>query len=391
MKEQNNNKLYFYDKLNVSIHPLSLKFNSDAHEENFRYKFNLDHIILTRIGIVLASFLFIVYGLLDPYTYPTSYQHLWNIRGAIVLFLIVSFIFSFYEGYIIRMQSIAFIQAAYVGGGLVWLFTFPMENEYKYLFVTSYSILVIAIFVVFGFRFINAAISGTLFSMLMFILIYLEYSLLHTIYYILLFSSVAFMSAIAAYFLEINKRKSFLKDIYMETLLKEQKGLSMTDALTQIPNRRHFNFTFERELNRAKRANERMAFMMIDIDFFKLYNDEYGHLEGDEALKSVAKELKSILKRPSDFLFRLGGEEFGVIVDDADVIEYATLAEYMCKKIEKLEIAHTKSKVSDFVTISIGVHVRNADDDLDEDSFAQKADEALYQAKSQGRNRYCFG
>ncbi len=391
MKEQNREKLYFYDKLNVLIHPLSLKFNSIIHEKNFKYKFNADNLALTRIGMILTCLLFIAYSLFDPYAYPSSYHQLWTVRGAVVIFLMASFIFTFFEGYVAHMQGIAFIQALFVGGSLVYFFTFAMENDYKYLFVASYSIFIISIFVVFGFRFINAVISSGLFSVLTFIPIYMKFTPIYAAYFMLLFISVALVSAISAYFLELYKRKFFLKEVYINSLLKEQAGLSMTDDLTQIPNRRHFNYTFERELSRAKRAKESMAFMMVDIDYFKLYNDEYGHLAGDEALKRVAKELQSVLKRPSDFIFRLGGEEFGVIIDEGDAVESAALAEYMCNKIENLGIEHSKSLVSDSLTISIGVHVKNPEDDIEERAFTQKADDALYQAKNQGRNRYCFG
>lgn len=93
---------------------------------------------------------------------------------------------------------------------------------------------------------------------------------------------------------------------------KKLENVSYTDSLTTLHNRRYFNLVYERELKRAQRTHSYITFMMLDIDYFKQYNDTYGHLEGDYALKSVAKVLKDTLKRPSDYVFRLGGEEFGV-------------------------------------------------------------------------------
>jgi len=130
--------------------------------------------------------------------------------------------------------------------------------------------------------------------------------------------------------------------------------------------------------------------MILDIDFFKQYNDTYGHVEGDFALKSVAKVLKDTLKRPSDYVFRLGGEEFGVILSATNESDSATLARNICEAVKQRELRHEKSKVSNVVTISIGVACCVADDVLDNEILITKADEMLYTAKESGRDRYCI-
>lgn len=99
---------------------------------------------------------------------------------------------------------------------------------------------------------------------------------------------------------------------------KKLENVSHTDALTSPHNRRYFNYIYERELKHAKHTKYYITFMMLDIDFFKQYNDTYGHIEGDFTLKTVAHVLKSTLKRPSDYVFRLGGEEFGVLLLETD-------------------------------------------------------------------------
>ena len=169
---------------------------------------------------------------------------------------------------------------------------------------------------------------------------------------------------------------------------KKLENASYTDSLTGLHNRRYFNFIYDRELKRAKRNNTYITFMMLDIDYFKQYNDTYGHVEGDFALKSVAKVLKDTLKRPSDYVFRLGGEEFGVLLSDTDESSSAKLAREICDAVRARELKHENSKVCEFVTISIGVVCCVADEALDNEVLISRADEMLYEAKESGRDRY---
>ena len=171
---------------------------------------------------------------------------------------------------------------------------------------------------------------------------------------------------------------------------KKLENASYTDTLTGLSNRRYFNMVYERELKRAKRLKSYVTFMMLDIDFFKQYNDTYGHLEGDFALKSVAKVLKDKLKRPSDFVFRLGGEEFGILMMETDESNSANIAREICDAVRGREIKHEASKVNEFVTISIGVVCCVADDNLDDDLLLSRADSMLYKAKDSGRDTYCI-
>lgn len=169
---------------------------------------------------------------------------------------------------------------------------------------------------------------------------------------------------------------------------KKLENVSYTDVLTSLHNRRYFNFIYDRELKRAKRTKSYITFMMLDIDFFKQYNDTYGHIEGDFALKSVAKVLKDSLQRPSDYVFRLGGEEFGVILIDTDESSSAKLAREICDSIRGRKIKHETSKVNDYLTISIGIVCCIADEALNEDILISRADEMLYKAKDGGRDGY---
>ena len=168
---------------------------------------------------------------------------------------------------------------------------------------------------------------------------------------------------------------------------KKLENITYTDTLTSLYNRRYFNLIYEKEFKRAKRANSHITFMMVDIDFFKQYNDTYGHLEGDNALKAVAKVLQETLQRPSDYVFRLGGEEFGVLLSETNEPDSTKLAETICDAVRAREIEHKNSSVNEFVTISIGVICCVADDTLDDKNLLNRADEMLYEAKGSGRNR----
>jgi diguanylate cyclase (GGDEF)-like protein len=207
----------------------------------------------------------------------------------------------------------------------------------------------------------------------------------------ILFSILLGVLLISYYvFRSIQKDQSRL-EIATSRLKKANKKLesaSYTDSLTSLHNRRYFNIVYDREVKRAKREKSYITFMMLDIDFFKQYNDTYGHIEGDFTLKSVAKVLTDTLKRPTDFVFRLGGEEFGILLTNTDESNSAKLARDICNAIKAREIKHENSKVSEYVTISIGVVCCIADDALNDEVLLSRSDEMLYEAKRNGRDGY---
>lgn len=174
----------------------------------------------------------------------------------------------------------------------------------------------------------------------------------------------------------------------LKRMNKKLENVSYTDSLTSLHNRRYYNLVYERELKQAKREKNYITFMMLDIDYFKQYNDTYGHIEGDEALKSVAEVLKDTLKRPNDYVFRLGGEEFGVLLTKTDESSSAKLARDICDAVRAKQIEHKGSTVNQYLTISIGVVCCVADDALNDEILMSRADEMLYNAKETGRDMY---
>jgi diguanylate cyclase (GGDEF)-like protein len=160
--------------------------------------------------------------------------------------------------------------------------------------------------------------------------------------------------------------------------------LSYTDALTKIGNRRYFQEKFDQEWQRALRSGKEISLLFIDVDYFKLFNDSYGHTNGDNCLVQVAQTLKSCLKRPSDVIARYGGEEFVIILVETSNSDL--IAENCRSRIEELKIPHKESEVSSYVTISIGLGTVIPKKDISSNDFINKVDNALYVAKTEGRN-----
>lgn len=164
------------------------------------------------------------------------------------------------------------------------------------------------------------------------------------------------------------------------------ENLSTIDGLTGIPNRRSFNEYIEKSWRNSIRSGKPISLIMLDIDFFKSYNDNYGHIQGDECLIRVAKSLSLGLKRPLDFVARYGGEEFAVILPDTDSEGAVIFAEELRGNIEGVKLSHEFSQVSPYVTISLGVSSINPGQEDKVKEFVDKADKALYRSKSNGRN-----
>lgn len=163
------------------------------------------------------------------------------------------------------------------------------------------------------------------------------------------------------------------------------------DSLTGIANRRAFDERITNEIQRASRHKTPLALLIIDIDQFKPYNDHYGHLQGDQALKSVADAMFDQLQRNTDFIARYGGEEFVAVISATNEEKTKESMNQLLEAVRNLKIKHEPSEVEPYLTVSIGgyIHKPRADEDT-EDLIARmisKADSALYRAKSDGRNR----
>ena len=178
--------------------------------------------------------------------------------------------------------------------------------------------------------------------------------------------------------------------IHNITSKKLLEVISITDGMTGLFNRREFDNTFEKRLNLIKREETLLVFMMLDIDYFKLYNDNYGHQAGDFALKSVAKAIKSTFSRPDDIVYRLGGEEFGVLFSTLNKEGASIMAQKILDTINNLKLKHEFSNVGNYISVSLGVGIIQAthESTLNIENIYADVDETLYKAKDNGRNRY---
>lgn len=190
---------------------------------------------------------------------------------------------------------------------------------------------------------------------------------------------------ILAYIRDISKSREEEEKLQeMNRMLKE---LSTLDGLTGIANRRYFDDAFQQAWQISARDSSPLSIILFDIDYFKLYNDSYGHLGGDACLKGIASSLKPLFGNPGDVLARYGGEEFVVLLPGADSAAAREAAEAIKERIASLRIPHMGSKVSDYVTVSLGAATMIATPGLDRAGMVEYADKALYQAKLAGRNR----
>jgi len=241
-------------------------------------------------------------------------------------------------------------------------------------------VLAIGPFLVFGLRFRTAAV-----TVAMTLAVYTVAAVIFGLAAPLILRSCILLLAVAgacgvvARTLERSARARFLETHAMATLAQQ-------DALTGVKNRRVFDEELERLWQRAADRECVIAVLLADVDHFKAYNDRYGHQGGDRALRRVAQVLQTFVTRPQDLLVRYGGEEFAVLLFDVDAVEVEKLAERMRKAVVALALEHRDSGV-EVVTISIGVAIVEPSLERRARGAVQLADEALYQAKTRGRNR----
>jgi diguanylate cyclase (GGDEF)-like protein/PAS domain S-box-containing protein len=194
------------------------------------------------------------------------------------------------------------------------------------------------------------------------------------------------VDALIGFMFDISERKRNEDELLR--LQRELEALSYRDGLTNASNRRMFETMFEREWGAARRSQRPLSLILIDIDFFKEYNDALGHVAGDDCLREVARLLlKATARRPRDLVSRYGGEEFAVLLPETDVAAAQRMAEQCRRAVQDAAILHPRSKTAPHVTVSLGVSSITPQDCDDAKSFLNEVDKLLYKAKDAGRNR----
>ncbi len=178
-----------------------------------------------------------------------------------------------------------------------------------------------------------------------------------------------------------------LAKMLLEKANQELQYIAASDGLTNLANRRRFDEYLEQEWRRLAREKGVLSLILIDIDYFKKYNDTYGHLAGDDCLYKVANAIRDAVKRPADLVARYGGEEFAIILPNTDICGAFHVAEIVRQNVKSLQIPHKSSAVSQIVSLSIGISSIFPSHEFMSEKLIKQADEGLYQAKLEGRDR----
>ena len=196
------------------------------------------------------------------------------------------------------------------------------------------------------------------------------------------------VEALIGFMFDISERKK--TEQHLVRLQKQLEEYSYQDGLTGIANRRMFDSVLEREWASAQRSQLPLSLIILDIDFFKQYNDCYGHIKGDECLRQVAHTLSQAANRPRDFIARIGGEEFVWLLPETDAASARQVAQRCLHLIRQQQIEHAYSAVSNLLSLSLGVGTRIVKPDSTMLGFVEEVDKLLYQAKRNGRMRAEF-
>ena len=188
--------------------------------------------------------------------------------------------------------------------------------------------------------------------------------------------------------IEIKEREEAEKALKLAN--EELQRLATVDGLTQIPNRRYFDEKLKSEWNRLAREKKPLSLIIFDVDYFKQYNDFYGHLQGDACLIQIAELALHVIKRPADFIARYGGEEFVLVLPNTEQKGAITIAKSIMQKLQKRKIPHEKSYINKFVTVSIGISTVIPKAKSSPEELIDIADQALYISKQEGRNRISY-
>lgn len=193
------------------------------------------------------------------------------------------------------------------------------------------------------------------------------------------------VESLVGFMFDISERKRAEQEL--QRLHTELEALLLTDGLTGIANRRAFDPRLEMEWGDSRRSGKPLSLLMVDVDWFKPFNDNYGHVAGDECLKRIAAAIRGIARRPRDLAVRLGGDEFAVLLPEADEATAQALASELAQAVQAMRIPHGHGGAGEFASISVGACSRVATAGVDARSFVEQADRALYAAKRLGRGR----
>ncbi|KQE85029.1 MULTISPECIES: GGDEF domain-containing protein [Acinetobacter calcoaceticus/baumannii complex] len=360
----------------------------------FQYQNGAAYEFRYRAPIILILYIFLSFGIYQvlPSEQVLPWFSYYSWVGVIVF---IAWILSF-----IKKLNQYFDYYVGIGSALAVAITFILINviengQENVLFHAAMMYAIVIIYGAVGMRFYTAIFAGWI-GGLAGILVsnylngVIDWTFLNRTY---TFSS--FLGMTLAYATDRQHRENYLQNCMIELnrieLMQQAQQLSLLsqqDALTGLANRRYLDETLDNEWRRALRHETPLTIMMVDIDYFKAYNDTLGHLKGDECLKEIAIAISSIAARSGDLVARYGGEEFLLLFPMTNAQQALIQVERLMSAINKIAIKHPCSDVSPYVTISVGVAttIPRLNDSIS--AFVARADHALYKAKTNGRNQY---
>jgi len=337
---------------------------------------NRQKLAALKSSLLLAIFISIVFAVLD---FKENNQPLATIQSCAGVVYISLFLLIIRSDKHMNTVSLIFLSFFFT----TLLFFYYSTRTHETVFMWT----VICCFLV---QFFTDIKTGTIFSI---IIVFITTIFIFRRYYIdpvsmpivalsqLIFVNLA--ALIFSFFYELRRVKA---EQALNNANRQLENMATHDGLTGLYNRRFFNDVLKKEWLRMQRANQPLSLILSDIDYFKGYNDNYGHLAGDKCLQEVADTFLASVRRVSDIAARYGGEEFAIILPDTESDGAKKIAQFIKDSIKEKGIEHTASKVSDIVTLSFGIATLIPNDSITTDSFITMADNALYQSKEKGRN-----
>ncbi len=375
----------------TNINKFTLRFTDKKLEKEYE-KYYCDRFLFQiKLAIFFSAVFYGIFSFLDNLLYPSFSKYFISIR----IIVVAAFLFS------LTILKKKFININTISMFLIFLASFGIIEMIRYLHIHQYEnniyfagLMLVTIFS-YAFYRINFTLAVITALIIVFGFNLVSYS--YTSFNDLIAKNFFLISdnlvgLIISYLLNLNDRKYFLlykkiqsekMDLYRDK--RKLEKLAHIDSLTGLLNKRFFaeNLKFQWKGHFKK---DFLSILMIDIDFFKNYNDYYGHLSGDNCLKLIANGIKTQIRLPNDMAARFGGEEFLVLLPKTKKEEALKIAERIRKKIESLKIPHLTSKIADVVTVSIGVASMIPENE-DFERIVLNADTALYNAKKSGRNK----
>lgn len=368
-------------------------------EPDFRRDYDLRHAGITRIGVVLGFLVLLVSGLVDPFfLHRDDVGDVWRVRYGAGIPVMLMMLWLVFSHHFMRYSQPIILLIGLLGVTLLGVMAASVSPPFDQPYISGLVLVQLFAMVVLRLRFRGALLFSVLVP-----LVYVPILLLSekrdlagfaaSIYVV---QAGSFLCLVAAFFLEHNARDIYLQhrllgfryeDLAATNVALEQ--LALRDSLTQVANRRHFDQHLHEEWLRAQRGAYGLGLLMVDIDYFKQFNDLYGHQAGDDCLVRVAGVLGGFARRPGDLAARYGGEEFALVLPGIHEDDARYLAMELCRAVEQAGIVHQGSSVAPVLTISVGVAVMVPGDSMHFGELVMRADRALYDAKRFGRNRVC--